>query len=97
MDTQTLVEDIAADLASVKWEKTTPSSKLFSPENAETYSGTGERWTHNLIIWKDKDVERCDGAVVALQSPLIVRYTPTIAQAAMKAVKESLCQLQRST
>lgn len=97
MNTQTLVEDIAADLVSVKWAKTTPTGKLFSHENAETYSGTGERWTHNLIIWKDGEIERCDGAVVALGSPLIVRYTPTIAQAAMKAVKESLCQSPRST
>lgn len=90
----TIIEDIEKDLPTVKWSETTPASQLFSQQGAKSYSGTGSRWTHNVVIWTDEHGERCDGAVVCLTEPkgLIVRYTPSLAQAAAKSVKEALCK-----
>ena len=89
LDVQQLVEDINNDLASVKWVDTTPTTtKLFVDVKAKTFSGTGNRWSHNLIVWDDGGIDRCDGSAVAIATPLIVRYTPELAKLAYANVKE---------
>jgi len=80
LDVQQLVNDIHNDLASVKWtDTTTTTTKLFVDVKAKTFSGAGNRWSHNLIVWDEDGVERCDGSAVAIAEPLIVRYTPELA------------------
>lgn len=89
LDVQQLVEEIHNDLASVKWTDTTPTTaKIFVDVDAKTFSGSGNGWTHNLIVWNENGVDRCDGSAVAIRAPLIVRYTPDLAILAYAKAKE---------
>ena len=86
---QGYVSSIRSDLASVTWTETTPSnSKLFEGVEARTFSGTGNTWTHNLIVWQEQGKARSDGSAVMLSKPLIVRYTPDIAATVLKDLQE---------
>lgn len=86
-----IVEDIHRDLPDVEWKGITPSTTdIFHGVNATAFSGTGRRWAHNLIVWSENGVEKCDGSVVNLRTPLIIRYTPELAAEALKLVKEGM-------
>ena len=84
-----IVEDIRRDLASVKWSETTAStSKIFEGVTARTFSGSGNRWSHNFIVFEDNGKTGCDGSAVMLSKPLVVRYTPEIGQAVLKLLQD---------
>lgn len=86
-----IVEDIERDLRDVKWADTTPTtSRIFKEAPATTFSGTGHHWTHNLIVWTENGVEKCDGSAVNLRAPLIIRYTPELAVKTLMLVKEGM-------
>jgi hypothetical protein len=83
------VRSIRTDLASVKWTETTPTtSNLFKNVEARTFSGTGSIWSHNFIVWDENGKPRCDGSAVMLSKPLVVRYTPEIAQTVLKLLQD---------
>ena len=88
-EVQEHVTSIGKDLHTVQWTETTPTTtKLFEGVEARTFSGTGLVWAHNLIVWQENGKARCDGSAVMLSKPLIVRYTPEMAQVAMKQIQD---------
>lgn len=88
-EAQEYVSSIGKDLHTVQWTETTPTTtKLFDGVEARTFSGTGLTWSHNLIVWQENGKPRCDGSAVMISKPLIVRYTPEMAQVALKQVQD---------
>jgi hypothetical protein len=84
-----IVEDIRRDLASVKWTETTETTaKIFKGVTARTFSGTGNRWSHNFIVFEEKGKTGCEGSAIMLTKPLVVRYTPELGQAVLKLLQD---------
>lgn len=87
--TPEIVEDIRSDLKHVEWVDITPTvTAHFKVAGVRALSMTGNRWTHNVIIYVENGVESCTGAAVHLRIPLIIRYTPELAVEVLKLIKE---------
>lgn len=87
---QDYVSDIRSDLASVKWAETDDAPIETKPNipKPRTFKGTGNKWAHILIVWVEQSRTRCDGTATSLSKPLIVRYTPELAQRVLKLLEE---------
>jgi len=85
---QEYVGSIQQDLPSVEWSETTPKNvAAFKEHGATTFSGTGKAWTHNFVIFKTDEGVSCEGSAMNLKGPLIVRYTPSLAQQALNLIE----------
>lgn len=84
-----LVEDVRRDLLITTWKPADSEAPPFSVPGATAYAGTGKRWTHYLITWIRGTDVRCDGAATnrVEVKGLIFRYTPELAQQALKLIK----------
>lgn len=85
-DVNTLLEGIERDLALTKWLQVPLGAGYPHNPDAEMYTGTGARWTHNLYAWPDNGKVLCDGTASSSLSGIVIRYPPEIAIQALQLV-----------